>query len=115
MHCMTLEEVESKPSKKPKRTIGKDEKIKLQKGIAVRYLLKADELEGDHRRKATDPYWSLCVFKIKRVIIGRNSPQLVLYYLKNNPIESTAHLIGRSPKRPFKYKELQVIEKPDKI
>ena len=29
--------------------IGKDEKIKLQKGIAVRYLLKAGELEKDYR------------------------------------------------------------------
>jgi hypothetical protein len=53
---MTLEEVESKPSKKLKRAIEKDEKIKLQKDTAVRYLLKAGELEGDHRRRATDPY-----------------------------------------------------------
>ena len=43
-HATTLEEVESKPSKKPKRAIGKDEEIKLQKGTAVRYLLKAGEL-----------------------------------------------------------------------
>src|SRR3989440_9633896 len=113
--AMTLEEVESKPSKKPKRAIRKDEEIKLQKGTAVRYLLKAGELEGDHRRRATDPYWSLRVFKIKRVIIGKNSPQPVLYYLEDEPIESTAHLIGRNPKRPFKYEELQVIEEPDKI
>ncbi len=55
-HVMTLEEVESKPSKKPKRAIRKDEEIKLQKGITVRYLLKAGELEEDHRRRATDPY-----------------------------------------------------------
>jgi hypothetical protein len=54
--AMTLEEVESKPSKKSKRAIRKDEEIKLQKGTAVRYLLKAGELEGDHRRRATDPY-----------------------------------------------------------
>ncbi|UZO01663.1 uncharacterized protein OCT59_020174 [Rhizophagus irregularis] len=113
--AMTLEEVESKPSKKPKRAIGKDEKIKLQKGTAVRYLLKAGELEGDHRRRATDPYWSLRVFKIKRVVIGKNPPQPVLYYLEDEPIESTAHLIGRNPKRPFKYEELQEIEEPDKI
>src|SRR5436190_14992441 len=113
--AMTLEEVESKPSKKPKRAIGKDEEIKLQKGTAVRYLLKAGELEGDHRRRATDPYWSLRVFKIKRVVIGKNPPQPVLYYLEDEPIESTAHLIGRNPKRPFKYEELQVIEEPDKI
>ncbi|GES81256.1 hypothetical protein RCL_jg11874.t1 [Rhizophagus clarus] len=113
--AMILEEVESKPSKKPKCAIGKDEKIKLQKGTAVRYLLKAGELEGDHRRRATDPYWSLRVFKIKRVVIGKNPPQPVLYYLEDEPIESTAHLIGRNPKRPFKYEELQEIEEPDKI
>src|SRR5947199_2811275 len=112
---MTLEEVELKPSKKPKRAIRKDEKIKLQKGTAIRYLLKAGELEGDHKRRATDPYWSLCVYKIKRVVIEKNSLQLILYYLENGPIESTAHLMGQNPKRPFKFKELQVIEEPDKI
>ncbi|CAI2196825.1 19741_t:CDS:2, partial [Funneliformis geosporum] len=73
------------------------------------------ELEKDHRHRATDPYWSLRVFKIKRVVIGKNPPQLVLYYLEDEPIESTAHLIGRNSKRPFKYKELQEIEEPDKI
>src|SRR5271168_1212945 len=106
-YAMTLKEVESKPSKKAKRAIGRYEEIKLQKGIAVRYLLKPGELEGDHRRRATDPYWSLRVFKIKRVVIGRNPPQPVLYYLEDKPIESTAHLIGRNPKRPFKFEELR--------
>jgi hypothetical protein len=57
----------------------------------------------------------LRVYKIKKVVIGRNPPQPVLYYLEDEPIESTAHLIGRNPKRPFKYEELQVIEEPDKI
>ncbi len=114
-YVMTLEEVESKSSKKPKRTIRKDEKIKLQKGTAVRYLLKAGELEGDHRRRATDPYWSLCIYRIKRVIVRRNPPQPVLYYFEDEPIESTAHLMGQNPKRPFKYKELQVIDESDKI
>ncbi len=55
------------------------------------------------------------VYRIKRVVVRRNSPQPVLYYLKSEPIESTAHLIGRNPKRPFKYEKLQVIEKSDKI
>src|SRR5437763_15483790 len=114
-HAITLEEVESKPSKKPKRAIGKDEEIKLQKGTAVRYLLKAGELEGDHRRRATDPYWSLRVYRIKRVVVRRNPPQPVLYYLEGEPMASTAHLIGRNPKRSFKYEELQVIEEPNKI
>ena len=92
--AMTLEEVESKPSRKAKRAIGKDEEIKLQKGTAVRYLLKPGELKRDYRRRATDSYWSLRVYKIKRVVIGKNSPQLILYYLENGPIESTAHLMG---------------------
>ncbi|GES77203.1 hypothetical protein GLOIN_2v1786115 [Rhizophagus clarus] len=85
--AMTLDEVESKPSSKAKQAIGRYEEIKLKKGMAIRYLLKPGE-----------------------VVIGRNPPQLVLYYLENEPIESTAHLIGRNPKRPFKYEELQVIE-----
>ena len=55
-HAMTLKEIKSKPSKKLKHVIGKDEEIKLQKGIAVRYLLKAGKLEGDHRHRITDPY-----------------------------------------------------------
>jgi hypothetical protein len=96
--AMTLDEVESKPSSKPKRAIGRHEEIKLKKGTAVRYLLKSGELEGDHRHRATDPYWSLRVYKIKRVVIGRNPPQPVLYYLEDEPIESTAHLMGRNPK-----------------
>jgi hypothetical protein len=74
--------------------------------------LKPGELEGDHRHRVTDPYWSLRVFKIKRIVIGRNLPQLVLYYLENEPIESTAYLIGR---KSFKYEEFQVIEESNKI
>ncbi|PKC02771.1 hypothetical protein RhiirA5_424757 [Rhizophagus irregularis] len=84
-HAMTLEEVESKPSKKLKRAIRKDEEIKLQKGTAVRYLLKAGELEGDHRHRATDLYWSLRVYRIKRVIVRRNPLQPVLYYFEGEP------------------------------
>ncbi|CAI2173515.1 17682_t:CDS:2, partial [Funneliformis geosporum] len=77
----------------------------------VRYLLKAGELEEDHRYRATDPYWNLYVFKIKRVVIGRNPSQPVLYYLENKPIESTAHLIRQNPKKPFKYEKLQDVRK----
>ena len=113
-HAMTLDEVELKPSSKAKRAIRRHEEIKLKKSTAIRYLLKPGELKGDYRHRATDPYWSLRIYKIKRVVIRRNSPQLVLYYLKNEPIELTAHLIGQNPKRPFKYEELQVIEEPDK-
>ena len=97
-YAMTLEEVVSKPSKKAKRAIGRYEEIRLKKGTAVRYLLKPGELEGDHRHRATDPYWSLRMYKIKRVVVRRNPPQPVLYYLEDEPIESTAHLIGWNPK-----------------
>src|SRR5207245_7354621 len=114
-YAMTLEEVVSKPSKKAKHAIGRYEEIRLKKGTVVRYLLKQGELEGDHRRRATDPYWSLRVYKIKRVVIGKNPSQPILYYLENEPIESTAHLMGRNPKRPLKFEELQVIKEPDKI
>ncbi|CAB5393390.1 unnamed protein product [Rhizophagus irregularis] len=84
-HAMTLEEVESQPSSKPKRVIGRYEEVKLKKSMMVRYLLKPGELEGDHRHQATDPYWSLRVYKIKRVVIGRNPPQPVLYYFEKIP------------------------------
>ena len=85
-YAMTLEEVVSKPSKKAKRAIGRYEEIRLKKGTAVRYLLKPGELEGDHRHRATDPYWSLRVYKIKRVVVGRNPPQPVLYILRMSPL-----------------------------
>jgi hypothetical protein len=96
-YAITLEEVMSKPSKKAKHAIGRYEEIRLEKDTAVRYLLKLGELEGDHRHRATDMYWSLRVYKIKRVVVGRNPPQPVLYYLENEPIESTAYLIGWNP------------------
>src|SRR5436190_1105577 len=55
-HAMTLEEVESKPSSKAKRAIGRYEEIKLKKGMAVRYLLKLSELEGDHSKDVERSY-----------------------------------------------------------
>ncbi len=71
-YVMTLKEIISKPSKKAKHAIGRYEEIRLKKDTAVRYLLKLGELEGDHRHRATDPYWSLHVYKIKRLIVRRN-------------------------------------------
>src|SRR6185369_2055262 len=108
-HAMTLEKVVSKPSIKPKRPIGEDE-ITLPKGTSVRYLFKPGELEGGHRRRATDPYWSLRIYKIRKVIVGKNQPQPVLYYLEKEAIESTKHLMGRNPRRPFKREELQIVD-----
>ncbi|CAG8550489.1 479_t:CDS:2, partial [Gigaspora rosea] len=105
-YAMTLREVIPKVSIKPKRPIGKDE-LRLQKGMAVRYLFKPGELEEGHMHRKTDPYISLRIYKIAKVIVGKNPPQPVLYYLENEPIESTAHLMGHIPHRPFKREELQ--------
>jgi len=57
----------------------------------------------------------LRLYKIEKVIVGKNPPQPVLYYLEDEPIESTAHLMGRNPHRPFKREELQVIENPEEV
>ncbi|CAG8811759.1 15338_t:CDS:2, partial [Racocetra fulgida] len=61
-------------STKPKRPIGKDE-LRLQKGTTVRYLLKLGELEGGHMHRKTDPYFLLRIYKIAKVIVGKNPPQ----------------------------------------
>ena len=46
----------------------------------VRYLFSAGELEGGQKR-ATDPNWSLKVYKIDRSIVKKG--EAVLYYLKD--------------------------------
>ncbi|CAG8603508.1 15778_t:CDS:2 [Cetraspora pellucida] len=68
-YAMILREVISKVTIKPKRPIGKDEP-RLQKGTTVRYLLKPSELEGGHMHRKTDPYFSLRLYKIEKVIVG---------------------------------------------
>jgi len=90
---------------KSKRPIGKDE-LRLQKRMTVRYLLKPGKLEERHMHRKTDLYFSLRLYKIEKVIVSKNPSQLVLYYLENELIESTAHLMGHNPYRPFKREEL---------
>ncbi|CAG8465406.1 22918_t:CDS:2 [Gigaspora rosea] len=94
-YAMTLREVIPKVSTKPKRPIGKDE-LRLQKGTTVRYLLKLGELEGGHMIEKLI-HTSRCIFiKLQKLfIVGKNPPQPVLYYLEDQPIESTAHLMER--------------------
>ncbi|RGB31569.1 hypothetical protein C1646_763906 [Rhizophagus diaphanus] len=97
--------------------LAEGERSRLWNKILKKYIdfMNNSKLKGDHRHQATDPYLSLRVYKIKRVVIRRNPPQPVLYYFESKPIESTAHLMGRNSKRPFKYEKFQVIEEPDKI
>ncbi|CAG8796806.1 7984_t:CDS:2, partial [Dentiscutata erythropus] len=92
-YAMSLGEVIPKVSNKPKRPIGKNEP-RLQKGLTVRYLLKPGELEGEHMHRKTDLWWSLRIYKIKKVIVGKNPPQPVLYYFEDELIDSTKYLIG---------------------
>ena len=61
----------------PGRPVGSSEQ-KIPSGVGVRYLYQPGELEGG-RRRATDPVWSLQVYRLGRSVIKPGEP--VLYYL----------------------------------
>ena len=85
--------VSAKPSTPYLRPVGVNEK-KRPSGLSVRYLYQPSELEGG-RRRATDPIWSLEVYKIEKIMMKPNAP--VIYYLSDGP------------KRWFVRKELLVV------
>ena len=60
------------------RAVGFEEQ-RLQSDALVRYLYAPGELEGDKRRRATDPIWSVTVHEIERAVVKSGEP--VLYYL----------------------------------
>ncbi|PKY60919.1 hypothetical protein RhiirA4_485218 [Rhizophagus irregularis] len=95
-----LERVYSKPSVKYNRPIGADEP-QLPKGTTVRFLLAKGEWENDpfERRRITDPIWSLSLHKIRRIVVGKNPPMPVLYYLDES-----------GPQRPFVKEQLMHIK-----
>ena len=64
----------------PGRTLGLKEQ-KVPSGIGVRYLYQPGELEGG-RRRATDPVWSLEVYRLGRSVTKPDEP--VLYYLQGD-------------------------------
>ena len=66
----------------------------------VRYLYQPGKGEGDERRRATDPIWSLQVCNIDRMIVHPN--QSVLYYL--SPLKNV-----KTPHRNFVREELQIV------
>ena len=80
----------------PGRPVGLWEQ-KLPSGAGVRYLHQPGELEGG-RRRATDPVWSLQVYRLGRSVTKPGEP--VLYYL-----DSTSH----GPTRGFVREELLVV------
>lgn len=74
--------VAQKPSSAvPSRPVGLRER-KLPSGVGVRYLYQPGELEGGHHR-ATDPVWSLQVYRLGRSVTKPDEP--VLYYLQDGP------------------------------
>ena len=73
--------VGAKSSTTYSRVVGLKEK-RLDASVNVRYLFSAGELEGGQKR-ATDPNWSLKVYKIDRSIVKKGEP--VLFYLKDGP------------------------------
>ena len=73
--------VSAKPSTKYTRPVGVNEK-KLPSLVNVRYLYQPGELEGGGKR-ATDPIWSLKVYRIERSVTKPNEP--VIYYLHDGP------------------------------
>ncbi|CAJ0627403.1 2352_t:CDS:2, partial [Entrophospora sp. SA101] len=95
--AIKLEKVESRPSTKYKRPVGKNEENKLKKGDNVRYLLANAEWEGgmENQKRATDPVWSPTLFKIRKIVVTKNEP--ILYYLEGDEF---------TPKRGFVKEEL---------
>ena len=73
--------VNARSSVRSSRPVGLKEK-RLDSSVNVRYLFAPGELEGGKKR-ATDPNWSLKVYRIDRSIIKKGEP--VLYYLKDGP------------------------------
>jgi len=71
--------VNAKSSMRYSRPVGLREK-RLNSSVNVRYLYASSELEGGKKR-ATDPNWSLKVYRINRSIVKEGEP--VLYYLKD--------------------------------
>ena len=75
--------VPQKPSSVvPGRPVGSSEQ-KIPSSVGVRYLYQPGELEGGRRRRATDPVWSLRVYRLGRSVTKPREP--VLYYLQDGP------------------------------
>ncbi|XP_064617409.1 uncharacterized protein LOC135481654 [Liolophura sinensis] len=95
--AIKVKAVTQKPSSVvPGRPTGLDER-KIPSGVGVRYLYQSGELEGG-RRRATDPVWSLEVYRLGRSVTKPNEP--VLYYLDDT---------SDGPQRVFVREELLIV------
>ena len=103
--AILLEKVNSRPSIKSKRPVGKNEET-LKKGDTVRYLFANAEWEGgmENQKRATDPIFSPSLHKVQKIIVPKNEP--VLYYLDYGEY---------TPKREFVREELMLISNPEKL
>jgi hypothetical protein len=73
--------VTQSPASPTYRPVGHEEK-KLNANAIVRYLYQPGELEGGKRR-ATDPVWSIKIYRLGNVITKPETP--VIYYLLDGP------------------------------
>ena len=95
--AIKVKSVSGEPSSTvPGRPVGLQEQ-KLPSGVGVRFLYQPGELEGG-RRRATDPVWSLRVYRLGRTVTKPGEP--VLYYLDS---------AGQGPSRGFVREELLVV------
>jgi hypothetical protein len=69
---------------------------RLPSNVGVRYLYQPGELEGGERRRATDPIWSLDIYRIERAVMKPGEP--IIYYLEQP-----------APKRSFVKEELLIV------
>ena len=82
--AIKLKNVAAKPALQSKRAVGLKEK-KIITEATVRYLYQPVELEGGQHR-ATDPIWSLDIYKIDRSFTKPDQP--IMYYLLDGPKRS---------------------------
>ena len=75
--AISMKSVRAKPAAPASRAVGFEEQ-RLPSDALVHYLYAPGELEGDKRRRATDPVWSVTVHKIERAVVKSGEP--VLYY-----------------------------------
>ena len=80
--AIKLRTVSQKPSTPARRAVGRREKL-LPSDVRVRYLYQPGELEGGGRRRATDPIWSLDIYRVGRSVTKPDEP--ILYYLLDGP------------------------------
>jgi transposase InsO family protein len=91
---MTPEEAIKKDNVESVTVIDKNEQvIDLGPHEKVRYLLEPGEIEGDTRRRATDPIWSLQMYDIEDVTQGLTPAR-----------SSEDRTNGLSPSQPYLYK-----------